>query len=222
MAEETQRLGASMIHYSTDFVFDGERRHPYTESSITNPISVYGRSKLEGEQAVAKMCHRHVVLRTSWLFSQHGHNFLKTILRLASERDELRVVADQEGSPTSTELVAAVTLRVAKALRVADTDDRRWGLYHVAATGHTTWYEYARYAIEKARESGAAIRVAPDRIRPIGAAEYAAPASRPAYSVLDSSKLVRVFDMDLMDWQEGVDRERDECFPISQEIEHAA
>jgi dTDP-4-dehydrorhamnose reductase len=171
LAEEAQALGAVMVHYSTDYVFDGRKAAPYTEADTPNPQSVYGSSKLAGELAVANGCQRHLIFRTSWVVGQHGGNFLKTMLRLAVERDNLRVVADQVGAPTSAALIANITAEVLDAMRGAAPNDARWGLYHLAAGGETSWHGYARHVIAQAWAGGCALKTRPENIAPITTSE---------------------------------------------------
>jgi len=206
LAEEAQALGAVLVHYSTDYVFDGQKAAPYTEADTPNPQSVYGRSKLDGEQAVAKACQRHLIFRTCWVVGQHGGNFLKTMLRLAAERDSLRVVADQIGGPTSATLIADITAKVLKAMHGAESNDARWGLYHLAAGGETSWHGYARYVIAQAWTRGFVLKATPEAVTPITTANYPLPAARPANSRLDTTKLRQIFALNLPDWQIGVDQ----------------
>jgi dTDP-4-dehydrorhamnose reductase len=204
LAEEAERLGAMLVHYSTDYVFDGDRDGAYTEADLPNPQGVYGATKLAGENAVRSACSRHLVVRTSWVVGVHGGNFAKTMLRLAQERDELKVVADQHGAPTSAALLADVTAHlVAQAGRQPAVFP--YGLYHLAAGGETNWHEYACYVIERARAMGMPIRVAADAIAPIPSAEYPTPAKRPANSRLDTTKLRTTFGLHLPAWRDGID-----------------
>jgi dTDP-4-dehydrorhamnose reductase len=206
LAEEAEALGALMVHYSTDYVFDGRKPEPYDESDTPNPLSVYGRSKLEGERRVASACRRHLILRTSWVLGAHGENFLKTILRLAAEREALRVVSDQRGAPTSAALIAEATAALIHEMRGARAADARWGIYHLASAGDTTWYEYASYAIGRARRLGWPLRTGPEAIVAIRSDEYPTPAVRPANSRLDTSRLRREFGVSLPEWTSGIDQ----------------
>lgn len=195
MAAAANELGALLVHYSTDYVFDGAADHPYTEESPTNPLGVYGRTKLAGEQAVRGAGGAHLVIRTAWLYSNHGRNFLKTMLRLANERDELRVVSDQLGTPTYARLVADASVRMIAAMTDGDSfASERCGLYHMTCQGFTSWHGFAQRIIEL---TGNAARV---RVTPISTAQYPTPARRPAYSVLSCEKLARVFGIRLPDW----------------------
>jgi len=202
MAEAARRLGTLLVHYSTDYVFDGTARDPYTEESPVNPLGVYGRTKLEGERAITASGADAVILRTAWLYSNRGRNFLNTMLRLAAERDELRVVNDQVGSPTYADVVAEATLKLLDGMYDRDGRVRtdRCGLYHAACGGTTSWWGFASRIVELA---GMASRV---RVTPIPTAEYPTPARRPAYSVLSCGKLERVFGIRLPDWEAGLER----------------
>lgn len=207
LARHVAGNGGWLVHYSTDYVFDGAKTSPYVETDATHPRSVYGRSKLAGEQAIAHAGCRHLVLRTSWVYAARGGNFARTMLRLAGERDELRVVADQTGAPTSAELIADVT---ALALHRLQTDPelaaRACGLYHLAAAGATTWHGYARFVVERGLELGLPLRCAPDRIEPIVTADYPLPAPRPANSRLDCARLESTFGIRLPPWEIQVER----------------
>ena len=202
LADEAEKLGAWLIHYSTDYVFDGSGTTPWKETDATGPLGVYGKTKLEGEQAVAR-CTRHLIFRTSWVFAARGANFAKTMLRLAKERDELKVIADQFGAPTGAELLADVT---AHAIRTVQTRPELAGLYHLVASGETSWYDYAQFVIAFAKQSGETIRVTPDAIKPIPTTDYPTPAKRPLNSRLDTTKLKTTFDLQLPDWRDGVRR----------------
>jgi len=204
LGEEAARLGALVIHYSTDYVFEGGGETPHRETDPTGPQSVYGSSKLAGEEALARSGARHLIFRTSWVFGAHGTNFLKTMLRLAAERETLSVVADQAGAPTSAALIADVS---AHAIRQAlgNPASAESGVYQLAAAGETTWHGYACHVIEAARRAGRPVRVAPGAIRPITTAEFPAAARRPANSRLDTQKLHRTFGLTLPDWRRGVD-----------------
>ena len=204
LAQAAKACDALLVHYSTDYVFDGTTGGAYTEGDATAPCSVYGRSKLAGEQAVAASGCRHLILRTQWVFGSHGGNFLRTILRLAREREQLRIVADQFGAPTAARLIADVTAQIlgrqAGGLQVAD------GVYHLAASGRTTWHEYASFVVERARACpalGQGLKVR--EIVPITTADYPLPAKRPANSMFDCGKLERAFGLRMPNWQRGVE-----------------
>jgi dTDP-4-dehydrorhamnose reductase len=196
LAAAARAAGCPIIHVSTDYVFDGAKSGAYLEEDATNPMGVYGRSKLEGEAAVAAGNVRHVILRTAWIYGAHGNNFLKTMLRLARERPELRVVADQHGNPTYAPHLADAILAIAAQVGRAN----RWGIYHAAATGDTTWHGFASAIIAAAKPLG----VPQIPVLPITTAEYPTPVRRPANSCLDCGKLERVFGVRLPTWQQGL------------------
>lgn len=204
LGEEASRLGASVIHYSTDYVYDGSKDGLYTESDPVSPQSVYGQTKLDGERALQAATPRHVILRTSWVVGAHGGNFAKTMLRLAGDRDELKVVADQFGAPTSASLIADVTAHIARQILRDGADGFLFGVYHLAAAGETSWHAYAQYVIGEAIGVGKALKATPDRVLPIPASSYPTPARRPQNSRLDTHKLRQTFGLHLPHWQEGV------------------
>ena len=195
LAEQAAKLNALLVHYSTDYVFDGSQRTPYRESDPTHPLGVYGESKLAGEQMVQASGCRHLLLRTSWVYDSTGRNFLTTMLRLAKQHGKLRVVGDQHGSPTSSALIAEATLHLIRC--TLDQPNLTGGLYHLTAQGQTTWHGFAQAIMRKV---GLDIP-----IEAITTADYPTPAKRPAYSVLDSSKLQREFNYRLPDWQQALD-----------------
>lgn len=203
LAREAAALDAWLVHYSTDYVFDGSGGTPWQEDSPTGPISVYGRTKLEGEQAIGFSGCRHLLLRTSWVYAARGANFARTMLRLAQERERISVVDDQIGAPTGADLLADVT---AHALRSALAQPQLAGTYHVAASGETSWHGYASEVIAFARAAGAPLRVAPDGIVAVTSDAYPTPAQRPRNSRLDTSKLRSTFDLTLPHWLGGVQR----------------
>ena len=205
LAELAQSVNAVLVHYSTDYVFDGAGDRPWLESDQTNPLSVYGQSKWLGECAVRQHCRKHLILRTSWVVGAHGNNFLKTMLRLASERESLRVVADQIGAPTSTNVIAKVTVNLLQTMLLAAKDDARFGTYHLAASGETTWHAYAQYVIAGAFKRGAHLTCKPESIEPIPTSAYPLPAPRPANSRLNTEKIRSTFSIELPSWQVGVD-----------------
>lgn len=211
LADYAAAHGAWLVHYSTDYVFDGTKPEPYTESDTPNPLSVYGQTKRAGEEAIVASGCRHLILRTSWVYAVRGHNFAKTMLRLAAERDSLRVVADQIGAPTSAELIADVTaLMLARLRRDEDLADRASGLYHLTAQGSTSWHGYAQFVLAAATARGMALRCAPSAVQAIATADYPLPAPRPANSRLDCGKLQTTFDLVLPPWQVQVQRMIDE------------
>lgn len=204
IGEEATRLGAWVIHYSTDYVFDGTSPAAYRENDATNPQSVYGRTKRDGELALQQSCARHLILRTSWVVGAHGNNFAKTMLRLAAERDSLSIVADQQGAPTSAALLADVTAQLVGRTRRDGLVVFPFGLYHLTAGGVTTWYDYACFVIARAEQAGKTLKTTPQAIRPITTEEYPLPARRPANSHLDTTLFRTTFDLELPNWQSGV------------------
>ncbi|CAE6923800.1 dTDP-4-dehydrorhamnose reductase [Paraburkholderia domus] len=205
LAAEAKALGSLMVHYSTDYVFDGSSEAPYTEDDFTAPLSVYGRSKLDGELAVRDAGADYWVFRTSWVFGLQGANFLKSIARAALTRTSLSVVADQIGAPTPAALLADVTALAVRGY-LSSPSPMPYGVYHVAAAGETNWHQYACRIVETLARSGVPVAVSPDRVAPIAAAEYGSRAARPANSRLDTSRLRAALGVDLPDWRDGVDR----------------
>ena len=203
LANAARSQGAWLVHYSTDYVFDGSGAAPWTEDSPTGPLNAYGRTKLEGEERIRASGCRHLILRTSWVYAARGHNFARTMLRLAVERDELKVIDDQHGAPTGADLLADVTAHV---LRSALARPELGGTYHCVAAGETTWHGYARHVIESARGAGQPIRVAPDAVRAVSSAAFPTPARRPHNSRLATVKLRQAFGLTFPDWRTGVDR----------------
>jgi dTDP-4-dehydrorhamnose reductase len=203
LAREAAALGAWLVHYSTDYVFDGSGDAPRREDAATGPLSVYGRTKLEGEDAIRASGCRHLILRTSWVYAARGGNFAKTMLKLAAEREALKVISDQVGAPTGAELLADVT---AHALRRLQEQPQLAGTYHCAAGGETSWHGYARFVLEQARAAGRTLKVAPEAVEAIPTSAYPTPAQRPLNSRLDTTKLQRTFGLHLPPWQQGVRR----------------
>jgi len=195
LAEEAKRAGAVLVHYSTDYVFDGTRTTPYPEDAPTSPLNVYGATKLDGERAIAAIGGAAIVFRTSWVYGRRGKNFLRTIERLAAERDELRIVADQVGVPNWSRALAEATERVVAQGLSALAE--RAGLYHLSSTGRASWYEFARAIV------GAAPK---PRVVPIATADYPLPARRPAFAVLDTSRFTAAFGFALPDWRDALAR----------------
>lgn len=205
LAEEARALGSLLVHYSTDYVFDGTKAAPYIETDAVNPQSVYGKSKLAGEQAVAASGATALVLRTCWVAGAHGGNFAKTMLKLGRERESLRVIADQFGAPTTAALIAEVTAQIiARSWLAADRSVFPGGTYHLAADGETTWYGYATELLRYAVAHGVELKVDPEAIVAIPTTEYPLPAPRPANSRLDTSKLRETFGIHLPDWRQGI------------------
>jgi dTDP-4-dehydrorhamnose reductase len=193
LAEEAKRLNALLVHYSTDYVFDGAKRGAYVETDSTNPINAYGQSKLAGEIAIRNSGVRHVILRTSWVYSARGSNFLLSILRLARQQAELSVVDDQTGAPTWARDIADAT---AKIVAVGSEEDVPYGLYHLSAAGATSWHGFAQTIVAAARIG--------TTVRPIRSSQYKRPAARPSNSLLNNDKLRRDFGVALPDWRKGV------------------
>jgi dTDP-4-dehydrorhamnose reductase len=201
LATEAAALGAWLVHYSTDYVFDGSGSLPRTEDDPVAPLSVYGRTKLAGEQAIRDSGCRHLILRTSWVYAARGGNFARTMIRLGGDRDRLDVVDDQVGSPTGADLLADVT---AHATRACMHNPALGGTYHCVASGQTSWYAYACLVLAWARSQGLPLRVTDDAIRPVPSSAFPAPARRPLNSRLDTRKLRQMFGLDLPDWKPGV------------------
>jgi dTDP-4-dehydrorhamnose reductase len=203
LAQEAKRTNAWLIHYSTDYVFDGSGDKPRLETDPVAPLSVYGTTKLEGEQLIAQSGCRHLIFRTSWVYGARGGNFAKTMLRLARERDSLSVINDQIGAPTGADLLADIT---AHALRTARQRPELSGLYHAVAGGEISWYGYARFVLDFARRTGVTLKVAPEAILPVPTSAFPTPARRPLNSRMDTTKLQSTFDLNLPLWQTGVVR----------------
>lgn len=203
LAREAAALGAWLLHYSTDYVFDGSGDQPRDEDDAPGPLSVYGRTKWEGEAAIRASGCRHLILRTSWVYAARGGNFARTMLRLAAERDELKVIDDQIGAPTGADLLADVS---AHALRTLQQRPELAGTYHCVAAGHTSWHGYARFVIEWARAHGHPVKVAPEAIHPTPTRSYPTPAQRPLNSRLGTARLQAAFGLRLPPWQAGVER----------------
>lgn len=203
LATEARALGALLLHYSSDYVFDGSGDQPREEDAPTGPLSVYGASKLAGEEAIRASGCAHLILRTSWVYAARGGNFAKTMLHLATEREQLKVVADQIGAPTGAELLADLSAHMARATLLRPD---LAGTYHAVAGGETSWYDYARHVIEFARARGARLATAPDQVLPLASQDYLTAARRPHNSRLSTRKLQSSFDLNLPHWQAGVDR----------------
>ena len=203
LAALAQDLGALLVHYSTDYVFDGSGDTPRTEDAATGPLSVYGRTKMEGERAIASSGCHHLILRTAWVYAARGGNFAKTMLRLAGEREQLKVIADQIGAPTGADLLADLSAHM---IRATQARPELSGLYHAVAAGETSWHGYAQHVIEFARARGTAIKVAPEQVLAIPTTDYPTPAKRPLNSRLSTAKLQEAFGLTLPDWKVGVDR----------------
>ena len=203
IAQEAAKLGAWLVHYSTDYVFDGSGSRPWVETDTPAPLSVYGRTKLEGEQLIAEAGAKHLILRTSWVYAARGGNFAKTMLRLAKERERLTVINDQFGAPTGAELLADVT---AHAIRATLADTGKSGLYHLVAGGETTWHGYARFVLEQAAAAGVTLTAPPEAVDAVPTSAFPTPATRPHNSRLNTQKLQSTFGLTLPHWQAGVAR----------------
>jgi len=204
LGEEGAKLGALVLHYSTDYVFDGTKEGAYTESDIPAPQSVYGRTKLDGELGLAAANPRHLILRTSWVVGAHGGNFAKTMLRLAAERDKLTVVADQFGAPTAAALLADLSAHLVREHARVCGAGFPYGTYHVAAGGETSWHGYAQFVIGEALAAGKALKATVETVAPLATEQYPTPAKRPLNSRLDTTRFRTTFDLRLPPWQEGV------------------
>jgi dTDP-4-dehydrorhamnose reductase len=205
LAQAARAAGAWLVHYSTDYVFDGSGSAPWAETDTTAPLSVYGKTKIEGEQLIQAQCAQHLIFRTSWVYAARGANFAKTMLRLAGERDTLSVVDDQIGAPTGAELLADVTAHAIRTLlhgKPARADLA--GLYHLTASGSTSWHGYAQFVLQTARDAGVVLAATPERVQAVPTSAYPTPARRPLNSRLDCSRLQAAFGLVLPPWQQGV------------------
>jgi dTDP-4-dehydrorhamnose reductase len=203
LAQEAHRLGAWLVHYSTDYVFDGSGTAPWLETDTPAPLSVYGQTKLEGERLIAERCNRHLIFRTSWVYAARGGNFAKTMLRLAQERERLTVIDDQWGAPTGAELLADVT---AHAIRQVVQHPQDAGLYHQAARGATTWNGYAKHVLAHVGIAQSDMKIIATEVAPVPTSAFPTPARRPHNSRLNTGRLQTTFGLSLPPWQQGVDR----------------
>jgi len=222
MAEEARKIGAVLVHYSTDYVFDGAKRTPYDEADSANPMNVYGKTKFAGEHAIRTSGVAHLIFRTAWVYATRGHNFLLTILRLATEREELRIVSDQVGAPTCASDVAAATSKILTGICERNHGEFVFsevsGTYHMSAAGQTTWYDFAKTVLEKAGATSQGLvwlakathgrQLIARRVVPISTEEFRSPTQRPVYSVLSNSRLIQTFGVALPDWHTQLQR----CF----------
>lgn len=206
LGEWARTHGALVVHYSTDYVFDGNQSQPYAVDAPTGPLGAYGRSKLAGEHALRDSGADHLIFRTAWVYAAHGQNFLRTMLRVGAERDELRVVADQHGAPTDTGLIVSTSLAALDQWQLAGPALRKQlnGIHHLVASGSTSWHGFASYIFERALALGLITKV--PSVVPIRTTDYPTPATRPAWSLLDNHECQRLFSVDLPDWRQGVDR----------------
>ena len=203
LAAAATAVGAWLVHYSTDYVFDGSGSKPWVETDPTGPLNVYGKTKLDGEQRIASQCARHLIFRTSWVYAARGGNFAKTMLRLAQERETLNVINDQFGAPTGADLLADVTAHTIARVLERPNDA---GLYHLAAGGETTWFEYAKYVLDQLIRAQTAPELIVKTINPVATSAFPTPAQRPHNSRLNSTKLEQAFGLRLPPWQQGVAR----------------
>ena len=203
LAQQAAKLGAWLVHYSTDYVFDGSGSRPWSETDAPAPLSVYGRTKLEGERLIQAACPQHLIFRTSWVYAARGGNFAKTMLRLAQERERLTVINNQFGAPTGAELIADVT---AHALRQCLRQPADAGLYHLAASGETTWHGYANQVLDLAKLIESTIKIRATEVAPVPSSAFATAAQRPLNSRLDCQKLQAKFEITLPNWAGGVER----------------
>jgi len=204
LGEEAATLGTLVVHYSTDYVFDGEKSGAYTEDDRPDPQSTYGRSKLAGDVALARATPRHLILRTSWVYGAHGGNFAKTMLRLAADREKITVVADQFGAPTSAALLADLTAQLVARHARDGGEPFPYGTYHAVNSGETHWCDYARFVIGAALAAGKPLKATPENVLPITTAQYPTPARRPANSRLDTRRFRDTFGLRLPPWQESL------------------
>lgn len=204
IGEEAELLRIPVVHYSTDYVYNGTKKTPYIETDATDPQCVYGKTKRDGEVALAQSCSRYLILRTSWVLGAVGNNFAKTMLRLAASKNSLNVVADQYGAPTTAALLADATAHVVARFCSPDDFQSLSGIYHVAASGKTNWHEYAQFVINFAHDNGVSLTTLVENVMPISTEAYPTPAIRPANSCLDLSKFQNSFKLVLPDWKIGV------------------
>ncbi|NMM81615.1 dTDP-4-dehydrorhamnose reductase [Acidovorax sp. SRB_14] len=207
LAQEAHKLGAWLVHYSTDYVFDGSGTQPWLETDAPAPLSVYGQTKLEGERLIAQHCQKHLIFRTSWVYAARGGNFAKTMLRLARERERLTVIDDQWGAPTGAELLADVTAHaIRQVLQRPSEPHGEAGIYHLAASGEASWNSYAKHVLAQAAQAQPAIELVAKEVAPVPTSAFPTPARRPHNSRLNTDKLQTTFGLRLPPWQQGVDR----------------
>ncbi len=206
LAQQAAAQGSWLVHYSTDYVFDGSGERPWREVDATGPLNTYGLTKLEGEQAILDSAAKHLIFRTSWVYAARGGNFARTMLRLAKERDRLSVINDQVGAPTGAELLADVTAHALRQVCASPDGARLGGLYHLSAGGQTTWHGYASLVLETALKLGVALKASPATIDPVPTSNFPTPARRPLNSRLDTTKLQQAFNLVLPPWERGVVR----------------
>ena len=209
LAQESRRLGAWLIHYSTDYVFDGNRVKPWRETDPTMPLNVYGSTKLEGEKSIISSGCKHLIFRTSWVYSARGENFIKTMIHLAQNREHLSVIDDQIGTPTGAELLADIT---AHSIHTALRQPQVSGLYHLTARGETSWYRYASFILDKIHQTGINLKLKKNNIQPVATDTFSQIAKRPRNSRLNTKKIEKTFNLNLPLWQTGVTRMLTEIF----------
>jgi len=203
IAKEAKQINALLIHYSTDYIFDGTKVTPYTEQDQPNPQSVYGKTKQQGEQKIIESCCNYLIFRTSWVYATRGKNFLNTIIKLAQEREELNIVNDQIGVPTSARLIADITaLAIYRITQQLDNTEKLTGIYNLTPMGETSWYGFAQQILEQAGQQGIKLKVTHDRIKPITTEQYPQSAKRPKNSMLNTNKLQQTFKLHLPDWKQ--------------------
>lgn len=205
LAQAAHKLDAWLVHFSTDYVFDGSGNRPWVEADAPAPLNVYGQTKLEGEQHIVAHCAKHLILRTSWVYASRGVNFAKTMLRLAVDRERLSVIDDQFGAPTGADLLADVTAHMLRRALPGSSGGVA-GTYHVAASGETSWHDYARLVVDSASKSGLVLKASPDTVDPVPTTAFPTPATRPGNSRMNTAKLRGTFDLQIPPWQQGVAR----------------
>lgn len=215
LAQEARRLDAWLVHYSTDYVFDGSGSKPWRETDTTGPLNIYGSTKLEAEKAIFDSGCRHLIFRTSWVYATRGGNFPKTMLHLAQERERLTVIDDQVGAPTGADLLADVTAHAVRTATQQPVAEALSGIYHVVAAGETSWYGYAQFVLDFGRKAGVRLKIGPEGIAPVPSSSFPSPAARPKNSRLDTGKFRSTFDLNLPPWQTGVARLLTEIFEKS-------
>lgn len=202
IAQLAQQIDALFVHYSTDYVFNGEGNKPWQEQAAPQPLNVYGQSKLAGEIAIVASGCKHLILRTSWVYATRGNNFIKTMLRLAREQDQLKVINDQYGAPTGADLIADITAHLVNKFQLRSAS----GIYHLVASGETNWHQYAQFIIELATQQGVLLTATPATVLPVSSGEFKTAALRPLNSRLNNHKLSETFMLNLPAWQVGVQR----------------
>ena len=200
LANACEKFNIPLVHLSTDYVFDGNAKRPYREEDPVNPLGVYGRSKWAGEEAVRSCLKKHIIVRTSWLYGVHGHNFVKTVLKIAHDKDEIKVVADQKGCPTWTKDLSDALVNLTERIH-NDLSGILWGTYHFCGDGSTTWYEFTQAIVNEVSKRSV---IKPLRVIPIMTSEYPTPAKRPMWSVMDCSKIKKIFNIHPEKWKNGL------------------